>query len=104
MSVARLQANLRGGGEYGVDWRNAGSKANKQNVFNDFQVMAAAFAPQLPQLPGSRAKAGLFLGHCILTRLLSLGYRAPAVGACREASTGLPLQIYYIFEMPDVIR
>lgn len=51
-------ANLRGGGEYGYDWHEAGMLFNKQNVFDDFAYAAKFLHQQNIGSPSSTAIQG----------------------------------------------
>ena len=50
--------NLRGGGEYGDEWHDAGRLFNKQNVFDDFAYAAKFLHQQEIGSPSSTAIQG----------------------------------------------
>ncbi|HWF80657.1 MAG TPA: prolyl oligopeptidase family serine peptidase [Streptosporangiaceae bacterium] len=63
-------ANLRGGGEYGRAWHDAGRLAVKQNVFDDFCACARWLASSGWSRPGriatyGRSNGGLLVGACL---------------------------------------
>jgi prolyl oligopeptidase len=78
-------ANLRGGGEYGAEWHESGTKTRKQNVFDDF-IAAAQWlidrrytAPERLAIHG-RSNGGLLVGAVLAQRPELFGAALPAVG------------------------
>lgn len=77
--------NLRGGGEYGRDWHDAGTKMHKQNVFDDFIAAAEYLINQdytssdyLAIRGGSNG--GLLVGATMTQRPDLMKVALPAVG------------------------
>jgi prolyl oligopeptidase len=70
---AFVLANIRGGGEYGKAWHDAGRLANKQNVFDDFiaageHLKASGIAAPNGLAVEGRSNGGLLIGAVVNQR------------------------------------
>lgn len=77
--------NLRGGGEYGEQWHQAGTKLKKQNVFDDFiaaaeWLIAHGYTARAKLAIAGGSNGGLLVGACMTGRPELFGAALPAVG------------------------
>jgi len=77
--------NLRGGGEYGREWHEAGMKEHKQNVFDDFIAAAETLIADKYTSAGKIAivggsNGGLLVGAALTQRPDLFGAAVPEVG------------------------
>jgi prolyl oligopeptidase len=76
---------LRGGGEYGSEWHEAGTKLKKQNVFDDFIAAAEYLIKEKYTNPSKlavsgRSNGGLLIGAVMTQRPDLFKVALPAVG------------------------
>ena len=84
-------ANLRGGGEFGTAWRDAGSGRHKQAVFDDFQAAAKHLVALNWTNPGRLAIQGGSNGGTL-------------VGACANQAPGLYAAVIDQVGVADMAR